>query len=127
MEEDPAATQASIKCAEPLRGDPALSSTYSPAMATARACASERRGRRRRGAVRFPSDGQHAFALAQPWANVDRSMEIQRPRAHAIARPRLGTVSGLGRVSWLEPESDSDPRNSENQLGFDFKTETLGI
>ena len=44
--------------------------------------------------------------------------------ANARARsPAPGAASGLGRVSWLEPESGLNPRNSETRLGLNLKAE----
>ena len=45
-------------------------------------------------------------------------------RAYATG---FGTVSGLGRVKWLEPEPDSDPMNSRIILGFDFQLKLWGF
>ena len=53
--------------------------------------------------------------------DTNRTIAIQRLRLTAVERVREGAVSWLDQVSWLEPESDSDPRNSGLDLGIKFE------
>ena len=99
---------------DPLRGDPAASSTCSPAMALTRAHAGERGGRRRRATVRFQSCGSHVSASKRYRFNLNRPGKIWRPtRGHAVP-------TGAGAVSWLGSAQRLEPNAQWASLGFDF-------
>ena len=117
------ATQATINAksrCEEAGWDKALRSTRSPAMASVRAL--RRAGARRTTTPRRPIRIQRPARDRVGAATGKRGPSDGDPTAgNARARlPASGAASGLGRVKWLEPESDSNPRNSANQLGFDF-------
>ena len=69
-----------------------------------------------------------SYGIAQ-----DRNGEAERKRgppdcnpmaqACAPARPSRGVASGLNQDEWLEPEPDSDPRNSAPEKEFELKAD----